>query len=238
MKTDSPAGFLDHLEILRRKLISIALFFFVCFGFSLFWLEPLIKILLEPLGNLPVKLIFIKPQEKFLSYIKVAFFAGLAGMLPFLIIQVGHFIFPALNKKEKKNFVIVLLSVFFLFIAGALFAYFILVPFMLNFFVNFAGGDTAEPFWSIGEYLGLLVLVIFVLAWVFEMPIVLWFLMKTGILPYEFIKKQRKLIIILIFLLAAIITPPDLYSQLLVGGILYALFELTLLLGRRFRQHK
>jgi sec-independent protein translocase protein TatC len=232
-KNKQDIAFLDHLEILRRKFIWIFLIFLAFSVTAFFYMEPIIHFLKAPLKGLNVQLVYLKPQEKFMAYFKLAFFSGIFGVLPFALFQISHFILPALKSFEKKAFLAIVALAFLFFLGGAALSYFYLIPFVLEFFTEFGGGEIL-PLWSIGEYLHLLILMIFLIGIVFQSPWIMLFLMRIGIVKPETLARSRKIVLVGIFVVAAIITPPDIYSQILIGTILYLFFELTLFAGKRF----
>lgn len=224
--------FLDHLEVLRRKLLVVLIAFFLLFILFLVWSQPLLQLFLTPIQGIPITLVSLKPAEKFMAYLKASGYGALLCSLPVFLLQMGSFVYPALRGKERPIFIGLLGGMLLLFLGGAYFAYRFLVPFICSFFYSFNPGDGILPYWSIEGYVDLVFLTILVLAGVFQTPLFLLFLLKVGILRLKTLKRYRRHTIVGIFLLAAIITPPDVFSQVLVGGILYLLFEITLLLGK------
>jgi len=232
ISTITDLRFLDHLEILRRKLIPVILGFFICSGFFFLFGEKILSYLTAPLKELSVSLVYIKPQEKVISYLKAACLAGFLVSFPLLVLQIASFVYPALKKGERPGFFLVTGSMILFFTAGTVFAYFILLPFACTFFFSFASGDGIQPFWSIGAYVSLASSLIVLIGAVFQLPLPLLFLVRVGLLEPGALRKFRKHAIVLAFLAAAFLTPPDIYTQGVVGITLYLLFELTLLMAR------
>ena len=211
MHDDDKIPFTAHLEELRERLIkcfiAIGVGFVVTYGFK----EKLFQILMHPLVSVMKTgetLIFTGLPEAFFTYLKVAFLAGLILASPFLIYQFWVFVAPGLYVKERRLLIpIVFLSTFF-FVGGAFFGYFIVFPFGFKFFLGFAT-DVIKPFPSMREYLSFSSKLLLAFGIVFELPLVITFLAKLGIVNVPFLKKNRKYAILLFFVGAAIITPPD-----------------------------
>ncbi|MCX8093621.1 MAG: twin-arginine translocase subunit TatC [Candidatus Goldbacteria bacterium] len=225
-------SYLYHLEELRWTILSILFFLFIAFIFSMFFIEKIIIFLQEPIKDLNIKLSYFRPEEKFLTYLKVGFFSSIFLSIPFAIIRFGYFIYPALKKNEKKYFYIFIILLPLIFYTGVFFAYKIVFPFALRFFYNFAGNNTLIPLWGISNYFDLLIMLTTATGVVFLLPIPLIFFIKAGIISVGVIDKLRPYIIIIILIIAAIFSPPDVVSQILIAVPLYLLFELSVIIGK------
>jgi len=231
MKKDDKIPFTAHLEELRKRLIiccvAIGIGVVIAYGFK----EKLFEILTIPLvremrpGD---KLIFTGLTEAFFTYMKVSFLAGIMLASPVIIYQFWAFVGPGLYQKERRYFVpIVLLSVFF-FAGGSLFCFFVVFPFAFKFFLSFAT-DVIQPLPSMKEYLSFASVTMLAFGLVFELPLVIVFLARLGIVTVDFLRKNRKYAILLIFLVAAILTPgPDVVSQVLMAFPLMFLYEISI----------
>ncbi|OHD55234.1 MAG: twin arginine-targeting protein translocase TatC [Spirochaetes bacterium GWF1_51_8] len=224
--------FVEHLEILRRKLIWIIAVMLIAGIAVFFFADKLLVLMQEPMKKLAVDLIYLKPQEKFFTYIKLSFFAGLIIGFPFALVILGSFVYPALKRSERKYFYIASVFMPVFFFGGCLLSYLFFAPWVFEFLILFGGGDNIKALWSIGEYINLLMTVVVMIGIVFEVPWVLFFLIKFGVISVDTLAKHRRIIIVAIFIIAAVITPPDAVSQVIVGGTMYILFELTLLFAR------
>lgn len=243
MSNSTPASkdlrFLDHLEILRRKIIPVILWFFLASAFFFIFGEKILSYLTAPLKELSVDLVYIKPQEKVVAYLKAACLAGFLVSFPLLVLQPASFVYPALKRGERSGFFLVIGSMLLFFAAGTAFAYFILLPFACTFFFTFAAGDGIQPVWSIGAYVSLASSLIVLIGTVFQLPLPMLFLVRVGLLEPAVLRRYRKHAAVLAFLAAAFLTPPDIFTQAVVGITLYLLFEITLLLARFIlRKHK
>lgn len=240
METEDQIPFTAHLEELRKRLIvcfvAVGVGFVVSYGFK----EKLFQILTRPLisvMNAQDNLIFTGLPEAFFTYLKVAFLAGLMLATPVLIYQFWMFVAPGLYDKEKRYMIpIVLLSSVF-FLGGALFGYFIVFPFGFKFFLGFAT-DTIRPLPSMKEYLAFSAKLLLAFGLVFELPLIITFLAKLGIVSVDFLKKNRKYALLLFFVFAAILTPPDVVTQILMAFPLMILYEISIIGARIFGKKK
>ena len=240
MREDEKLPFTSHLEELRKRLIvsfiAVGVGFVVSFGFK----ERLFKILVYPLINVMKPgetLIYTGLPEAFFTYLKVSFLTGLILASPILLYEFWMFVAPGLYKNERRMMApIVLLSTLF-FVGGSLFGYFFVFPWGFKFFLGFAT-DTIRPLPSMKEYFGFSAKLLLAFGVVFELPLVLTFLARLGIVSVGFLKKNRKYAILLIFTGAAILTPPDVITQVLMAVPLMALYEISIIGARLFGKKK
>ena len=240
METEDQIPFTAHLEELRKRLIvcfvAVGVGFVAAYGFK----EKLFQILTRPLisvMNTRDNLIFTGLPEAFFTYLKVAFLAGLMLAAPVIIYQFWMFVAPGLYDKEKRHLIpIVFLSSVF-FIGGALFGYFIVFPFGFKFFLGFAT-DTIRPLPSMKEYLAFSAKLLLAFGLVFELPLVITFLAKLGIVSVDFLKKNRKYALLLFFVFAAILTPPDVVTQIMMALPLMVLYEISIIGAKIFGKKK
>ena len=240
MATEDQIPFTAHLEELRKRLIvcfvAVGVGFVAAYGFK----EKLFQILTRPLisvMNTRDNLIFTGLPEAFFTYLKVAFLAGLMLAAPVIIYQFWMFVAPGLYDKEKRHLIpiVFLSSVFFL--GGALFGYFIVFPFGFKFFLGFAT-DTIRPLPSMKEYLAFSAKLLLAFGLVFELPLVITFLAKLGIVSVDFLKKNRKYALLLFFVFAAILTPPDVVTQIMMALPLMILYEISIIGAKIFGKKK
>jgi sec-independent protein translocase protein TatC len=224
--------FLDHLEDLRRKILSVLVFFCCATALLFIFSERALLFLQSPLKGLEVSLYYFKPYEKFLTYMKLSFWGGVALSAPLALLQAGLFVMPALRKNEIKYLVLAGAVVPVLFIAGAAFAYRIIAPLALRFFLSFGAGDNVLPLWGFGDYASFLFAMLLAAGLLFQAPLLLLLFIACGVVSVSAVARLRPWIILGIALAAALLTPPDVVSQILLGVPLYLLFELTLAIGR------
>jgi len=230
MDEEDKIPFTDHLEELRERIIksfiAVAIGFVVCYGFK----EKLFEIITLPLMSVMEKgdqLIFTGLPEAFFTYLKVAFWAGMILAGPVIIYQFWMFVAPGLYKNERRIMVpIVVLSTFF-FIGGALFGYFIVFPWGFKFFLSFAS-ESIKALPSMKEYLSFATKLLLAFGLVFELPIVITFLARLGLVTVPFLRQNRKYAVLLFFVGAAMITPPDVVTQIMMAFPLMLLYEISI----------
>lgn len=240
MLEDEKLPFTSHLEELRKRLITafiaVGVGFVIAFGFK----ERLFNILVRPLAKVMKDgetLIYTGLPEAFFTYLKVAFLAGLLVASPVILYQFWMFVAPGLYKNERRMMVpIVILSSFF-FVGGALFGYFVVFPWGFKFFLGFAT-DTIRPLPSMKEYFGFSAKLLLAFGLVFELPLVLTFMAKLGLVSVEFLKKNRKYALLLFFAGAAILTPPDVITQIMMALPLMVLYEISIIGAKIFGKKK
>ncbi|MCD6266749.1 MAG: twin-arginine translocase subunit TatC [Deltaproteobacteria bacterium] len=238
--TDDKQPFLDHLEELRRRLVICAIA--VGFGFiiSYVFAKQLFSYLILPLTKvLPEdsRLIFTNLPEMFIAYIKVALVAGIILAIPIIFYELWMFLAPALYQKEKRYIIPFVLFSSILFAAGALFGYLVVFPYGFKFFVSFATEDIqALP--SVKQYFSFAIRLLLAFGLVFEMPIVVLFLTKIGLITPDKMKEFRKFAILSSFILAAILTPPDVATQLMMALPIIILYEISIFLSKTMYRKK
>ena len=221
--------FLDHLEELRWRILkglaSIIVFTFATFPFTGY----LLNFLTYPNNRLskPAKLIFLKPAGMLAVRMEISLAMGIIISLPVLFYQAWQFIVPGLLPKERKYFPPALLFTTFCFLIGAAFAYTVMIPNILPFLFSM-GTETIEATINITEYMSFILRLILVAGLTFELPVLTFFLSRTGLLTPKFMKKYRRYGIVLIFIFAAIVTPPDPMSQILMALPLLLLYEISI----------
>ena len=233
---DNKLPFTGHLDELRKRLIvclvAVGVGFVLSYGFK----AQLFEILTQPLikamqtGD---KIIFTGLPEAFFTYLKVAFLAGIMLASPIILYQFWMFVVPGLYDRERRMLLpIVILSSFF-FIGGALFGYFLVFPLGFKFFLGFAT-ESIQALPSMKEYLGFSAKLLLAFGLVFELPLVITFLAKLGIVSVEFLKKNRKYALLIFFVGAAILTPPDVVTQIMMAVPLMMLYEISIIGARIF----
>lgn len=176
----------------------------------------------------PVNLIFLTPSEAFMANLRLALICGVLLTLPLLLYQVVAIIMT-IRKKSLKSAFWPVVGVCLLFSLGLLFAYFIFLPFAMNFFLSFASDDIGAE-WSIARYLSFATSFLFAFGVVFQFPLLFWFLGAIGVLHAAFLKRNRKFAIVIILIIAAVLTPPDVFTQILMVIPLMILYECGILL--------
>lgn len=230
-------GVVDHIREFRNRLIVIVVVFvaalLICFKYA----APMVELLQVPSADL-YDFVYIAPSELFLQYIKVSLIAALVVAAPVILYELLAFASPGLKSNEKSFIMGILLLGTVFFILGVIFAYTVLLPFMLKFFSNINGNSGIEAQISIEKYLSLVISILGMLGLVFEMPVITILLTQLGLLRPEWLKKSRRIVIVCIFIVAAIITPPDVVSQVMVAIPMLALFEISITFSSMVRKRK
>jgi sec-independent protein translocase protein TatC len=236
MDDNDKLPFTDHLEELRSRLIKCFIAVGVGFVGGYFFKEKIFDVLVAPLARVMHEgdsLIYTGLPEAFFTFLKAAFICGIMVASPVILYQFWMFVAPGLYSREKRLLLpIVFLSTLF-FVGGALFGYFIVFPFGFEFFLSFAT-ETIRPMPSMKEYLGFAAKLLLAFGVVFEMPLIITFLARLGIINVPFLKKNRKYAILLFFTGSAILTPPDVVTQVFMALPLILLYEISIIGARLF----
>ncbi|MEZ5924840.1 MAG: twin-arginine translocase subunit TatC [Hyphomicrobiaceae bacterium] len=242
----SKAPLLDHLIELRQRLfyavIAIALGFIVCFAFA----QPIYNILVWPYklaaGTAqPIEMIYTAPQEFLFTQMKLALFGAIFITFPILAGQLYMFVAPGLYRHERNVFVPYLIATPLLFVLGALFVYFIIMPFAMRFFLSMQqlDGDVHIQLQArVSEYLSLIMWLILAFGVSFQLPVVLTLLGRIGIVSSSGLKTKRRWAVLGIAILAAIVTPPDPFSMLSLMIPTYLLYEASIWIVGRIERRR
>lgn len=233
-------SYIDHFKELRNRLIFSFIFMFFCFFIFFYNADTVAKFLSKPLFDLlneseKNRMIFTGLPEVFVSYLKISFFSAFLTSFPIFILQFSLFISPALYKKEKKFFLPIFFLIPFLFFLGLAFAYYLLIPIIWNFFLSFEINSNLNDFSlelesRFGEYMKLIMYLLFSCGVSFLFPILLLILSKMNIVNVKSLRKNRKYFFVGILIFSAVFTPPDIISQLGIAVPLILFFEISILL--------
>ncbi len=260
-KKDLP--FLEHLEELRwhliRAIISIIIFAITAFAFKEFIFDEIIfkprdsdfitNRLLCQLGDIigssvlcinstELTIINIKMAGQFLTHIKVSIVVGLILAFPYVFWEVWRFIKPALKSKEKGVSRGAVFWSSLLFIIGVLFGYFIVTPLSVNFFTTYFVSKDVTNQINLTSYIGIITSVVLSGGAIFELPVLIYILSKAGLVSSSSLKKYRRHSIIIVLVLSAMITPPDIFSQVLVAFPLFFLYEIGIIISKRIEKKR
>ncbi len=256
--TDGTMSFWAHLEELRGHLIRSALAI-VAGGIAAFLAKDIIfnMVILAPkepyfltnrafcyvarelsipalcINANPLKLINIDMAGQFTTHIYTSLIVGLIIAIPYVIWEIWRFIKPGLEPNERAHSSGAVLVTSGLFLTGVLFAYFLIVPLSINFLGSYQVSYLVENQVALRSYISTITTITLATGLVFELPIFIYFLSKAGLVTPEFLKKNRKLAFVLIIALSAIITPPDVFSQVMVGIPLVILYEISIRISKR-----
>lgn len=236
----SSAPLLDHLVELRTRLIVSIAAFGVCFGVCFLFSIPLYDFLVIPFeravraAGAEPKLYFA-PLEFFFTRVKLAAMGGIALAFPIVAYEIYKFVAPGLYRRERAAALPFLLAMPVLFTLGAALVYFVLMPFVMSFAVGMEqrpaeeGGVAIELLTRVGDYLSLMTTLIMAFGFAFQLPVFLTLLARAGLITSGFLVRNRRVAIVVIFIIAAFLTPPDPFSQLVLGGCIIALYEVSVL---------
>ncbi len=255
--------FLEHLEELRwhliRSFIAVIITAVLAFIFKELVFD---KILFGPrtpefftnrmlckLGKMinstklcinssPTELQNIQMTGQFLTHIKISILAGIVLAFPYIFYEFWRFMNPALYENEKKYTKGAVFYSSLLFIMGVTFGYFIIAPLSVNFLENYKVSEKVVNEINLMSYISIVASIVMASGFLFELPVVVYFLSKIGVVTPEFLKKYRKHSLVIILALSAIITPPDVFSQIMVSFPLIALYEISISISRKINRKR
>ena len=220
----------DHLEELRWRLIKCLIAVAVGFGVSYAFIKTIFNFFVSPLvAVMPPgsRLIYTSLPEAFITNLKLAFFAGLILALPVIFYQLWKFIMPGLYESERRYVIPFVIIATLFFILGACFAFFVVFPFGFRFFLGYSS-ESISAFPTLKEYLSFTTSLLLAFGAIFELPVVIFFLAKIGIVNHEMLKRQRKYALLVNSIVSAVITPPDVISMLFMMLPLQILYEFSI----------
>ena len=257
-------SFLDHLEELRWHLIrsvlavviiAVVAFLFKDFIFDVLLFGPKNKDFItyrwfcsisQTLGQgssfcieeLPFRIQSRTMAGQFSAHLWTSVLAGFILSFPYIIYEFWKFISPGLYEKERKNargFIFIASILFFI---GVLFGYYIVTPLSINFLGNYSVSTEIFNDFDLSSYIGLLRASVLASGIIFELPIIIYFLTRIGVITPEFLKKNRKISLVLVLSLSAIITPPDVVSQIIVSIPILILYEVSIIIAKIVKKNK
>ena len=223
-------AFMEHIGELRKRLLRSVLAAFVCGIAAFAFASEIIDVLkFELLPPAFMQLHTFTLGEAFFQELKVAIVVGLIVSIPFVTYQLWAFIAPALYEKERAMVVPLVIAAIVFFAAGGAFCFFIVLPFAVEFLVTY-GAEHSTPMLQLSAFLSFVLFFLFSFGAIFELPVVLYFLAKVGIVKSGPLRKIRRYAIVAFFIIAAILTPtPDVVNQTLMAAPMWALYELGIL---------
>lgn len=258
-RTGADMSFLDHLEALRwhlvRSAIAVLLFGVLCFIYVDLIFDGVILKPLDPsfityrafcklshllfndesmcFSKVKMELISIQMAGQFTMHLSASIVAGMVAAFPYIAWEIWQFLKPALYEKERKNARGLVFYLSFLFLLGVAFGYFIITPLSVTFFGNYRISESIDNQINLSSYIGLVTSTTLWCGIVFELPIIIYFLTKVGIVTPQWLRDQRRLMYVIILIISAIITPPDVVSQIIVSLPLFVLYEIGIFISAR-----
>jgi len=257
-EVEKEMGFLDHLDELRSHIIK-ALIAIVVVAICMYMMEDYVfkYVVFGPkrewfpsyqfFCSLGDKFCFMPPSfdiitgdigEQFFTSLKVSFWLGLVVAFPYVFYQFWSFIKPGLYEKERKAARGVVFVCSLLFLMGVGFGYFVISPFAIQFLAGYSVGLEVTNTTLLSKYVSSITMFTIPTGVVFELPILIYFLSKIGLVTAEFMKTYRRHAFVLILILSAIITPPDVVTQFLIGIPIFVLYEFSILIAARMTKKR
>jgi sec-independent protein translocase protein TatC len=252
MDTQKEMSIIDHLNDLRKFLFHSAVGVMVgavIIAMNIQWVYD--KIIFAPknpdfityrlfcqisealcIKEIPIHIINRQMSGQFSAHIWTSLIFGIIIAFPYILYELWKFIKPALYEQEKKYGLVFILVTSVLFIAGILFGYYVITPLSVNFLGNYFVTAEIQNNIDLSSYNSLVRTTVLANGIVFEMPVIIYFLAKMGLIDEKFMRNNRKYAIVLVLLLAAIITPPDIISQIIVAIPLMILYEISIYIAK------
>lgn len=257
---ESAAPLIEHLKELRNRVLYSLAAYAVCFIIGYMVWQPVFNFLSHPMCQVLAErgqhcqLILVKMQEGFFVAIKIAMWGGFALAFPIIAFQLWRFVAPGLYKSERGAFLPFLVASPVMFIIGAGFAYYVILPFAFNFFLGFQDSFPSDPAaagstlaaappgvvfqGSIEAYLSLTMTFVMAFGVCFQLPVLLTLMGRAGLISSRGLKATRKYAVVAILAVAAVVTPPDVFSQCILFAAIYPLYEISIFLITRFERDR
>jgi sec-independent protein translocase protein TatC len=212
----------EHIEEMRQRSVQFLCFACLIIGVMFFKITPIVELLEAPVAG--IKFIQLSPGEYFLSTVKISFYGGLLFSIPFLLSQIIFYILPGLTKSEKGIILPILVTSLLLFAVGLLFAYYILIPAALNFFIGYSS-TVIEPLWSFDQYFDFILFLFYSTGLSFQVPILQIILGLAGIVTGKQMLNSWRYVVLGSTIISAILTPStDPVTQLCLAGAIVFLY--------------
>ncbi|MBS4224796.1 twin-arginine translocase subunit TatC [Lederbergia citrea] len=223
---------IEHIEELRKRLIIIVVFFVLAVIISFFLAQPLIKLIQHADAAQELTMNAFRVTDPFKVWMNMIFILALILISPVILYQLWSFVSPGLLEKERKATLGYIPISVVLFLTGVAFSYFILFPFVIKFMLGLSGNMDIKATIGINEYFQFLFQITLPFGLLFQLPVVMLFLTRLGIVTPMFMAEIRKYAYFVLLVIAAFITPPDIVSHLMVTVPLLILYEISIWISR------
>ena len=243
--------FLKHLEILRWHLLrsSIAILIGTCIAFlnKSFLFDRLIFACKDNtfptyvflckiseklcIKDMPFILMNVEMSGQFMMHVLVSFVAGFIIAFPYILTEIWRFISPAMYRSEKRTSIFFFFSSLILFCLGVVFGYYVIVPFSINFLSSYNVSGVIENNIHFISFIKTIMTIVITTAFLFQLPILVYFLTKFNLVNPSMLRKYRRHAFVVILILASVLTPPDVFSQILIGVPIFCLYELSIFIS-------
>lgn len=220
----------SHLEELRSRLVKASLAILVGFGVCYWQVQPIFRWIVRPLRELmpDSPLVMLKLTEAFMTYLKLALWAGLLVASPVVLYQLWAFVAPGLYRHEKRLIAPLVIVSTILFVLGTAFTYYLVLPFAFKYLIlEFATGDVQATL-SMSSYVSSTCLFMATFGLIFQIPLLMLLLARMGLVKGSTLAKNRKYVLLASFVVGAVLSPPDILSQTMVSLPLFLLFEVSI----------
>ncbi|HWK23953.1 MAG TPA: twin-arginine translocase subunit TatC [Ureibacillus sp.] len=223
---------IEHIEELRKRLFICAFFFVLALIVSFYFAKPIIKYIQYSEQAEQLTLNAFNVGDPLTVYLEVTFIVALMITSPIILYQLWAFITPGLHETERKATLKYIPYAFLLFVVGLAFGYYILFPNVMNFMMQLSQDLEIQQTIGINEYFGFLFKLVVPFGVIFELPVVMLFLARLGILNPQLMAKFRKYSYFVLFVLAVLVAPPDIISYILISIPLFILYEVSIVIAR------
>jgi sec-independent protein translocase protein TatC len=223
---------LDHLIELRRRLIWALVSFFAVFFVTFYFSKPIFDFLIEPARSMGYKVSVFDIFEFFFVTVKLSAFVALIVGFPLIATQIWLFVAPGLYRQEKRAFLPFLIATPFMFYAGCVIMYYIVLPYVIDLMLAHYVPEDIEKTLRTSDYLSRILQLVFAFGFAFEVPVLLTLLVRVGLVSSEGLRSKRRYAIVVCFVIAAVLAPPDVLSQVALAVPLLFFYEVSILIGR------